>query len=231
MIEAYFPRTIEVLKALNLMTVFDDLSSTVNTNDLDATVSFAESISTDKTILQNQSSDLIREIVSTELDKYTLRDNHEKLAEIAKKEFIFNQEREILLTSKKDKLREIDFIMSPFVNIYMSDYKIIWDITKDEFMLADNIGKPESEHYYLFQRIDIHDQFMSNILEFPLTQYECFILQLFEQTKRYQDVLIAFKDIFDYETTKEEQVIEHNFEHILNYFIFKKFLIKVEHHS
>lgn len=231
MIEAYFPRTIEILKALKLIAVFNELSSIAATRDSDAIVFFAEAMSTHDIILHHDASDLIREIISIEFDKYMLRDSKEVAAEIAQKERIFNKEREVLLTTQKDNLNQLDFVMNPFVQIYMSDYKIIWDVTKDEFMLADNIGQPESEHYYVFQRIDIFDPHQSNILEFPLTQYECYILQLFSAPTGFQDGLLAFKDVFDYETTKEEQVIENNFKNIMNYFIYHKFLISAKHYA
>ncbi|MEM6718719.1 MAG: hypothetical protein AAF611_05375 [Bacteroidota bacterium] len=228
MIEAYFPRTIEILKALKLISIFEELSAVAATRDDDAFVFFAESLSTHEIILHHESSDLIREIISIEFDKYMLRDTSEKVVEIAQKERIWNTEREVLLTTQKDLLKELDFVMNPFVTIYMSDYKIIWDVTKDEFMLKDNIGQPESEHYYVFQQIDLFDPNQSNILEFPLTQYECYILQLFKELLGFQEALSAFKNIFNYETAEEQQVIETNFRDIINYFIYKKFLVRPE---
>lgn len=169
----------------------------------------------------------IKEIYAIEKEKLKLHDSQQEIKNIFKKEVFYTKEREKLLSYTFIELFEVSLHINPLVQIYESD----WEWSEKEpferlFDLKKVLTIKKADHYFLFEKTGTFDAILdSNILESPLSVYEYFLLQLFEETKIVKNVVSDFIQIFEITNVQEEKEFFILVEKILRELIFRRFII------
>ncbi|MEM8507212.1 MAG: hypothetical protein AAF717_05250 [Bacteroidota bacterium] len=169
----------------------------------------------------------IKEIFAIEKEKLRLRDSKEVIERIFKKEMLYNIEREKLLFLSLEELQEKTLGINPLVNIYESDWK--WfdnDPFRGMFDLKEILNTEKSDHYFLLEKTGTSDALLdSNVFESPLTEYQYFLLQLFEEPKKVKDVITEFIKVFEVSSVKEKEELLVLTENQIRELIFKRFIL------
>lgn len=172
----------------------------------------------------------LNEILSIEKEKFLLRDSKPKLNEIQKKEINYYNSRKSILNQNLFDLRKTKFILSPLVQTYESDWG--WIVRPSlpkviEISIKNILNSEAKEHYFLFQRSYIYDYLLdTNILEFPLNEYQYFFLRLFEVPQTIAESANRFYNEFEYESKKEKRQLMDLTQSILRELIFRMFIVE-----
>ncbi len=170
----------------------------------------------------------IKEIYSIEKEKLYLRDSKKVTEEIFEKEVVYNVEREKLLSFSFQKLQKVRLVVNPLVNIYQSNWK--WcdsDPFHGIFDLKKIMITEKDDHYFLLEKTGTFDVWLdSNVSEYYLTEYQYFLLQLFEEGKKVKDVLFEFIQVFEVTNAAEKKELFVITERLIKELIFRRFIIK-----
>lgn len=169
----------------------------------------------------------IKEIYAIEKEKLKLRDSIKIVRNIFEKEALYNIEREILLKLPPGERSQITLKINSLISIYEADWK--WS-EREPFEKIFNLKKilitKKADHYFLLERTGTFDFISdSNVCEFPLTEYQYYILQVFEKSKKVKDVLSDLAQLLD--VTDEIERIEFFIltEKVIKYLVFKRFIV------
>ncbi|WP_430409660.1 hypothetical protein [Kordia sp.] len=170
--------------------------------------------------------EMITQILTIEQEKFALSDpiDEKILCEYSN----YNLEREIILQLPLVALKKIKLQQSTYISCYASDWKFVFFNETDQGQLLNKILEfPKDEYYFVFQCIDVFDDVLqTNVLEFHLTKYEYYILQLFEKTKSVASVMDDFIAVFDVESEEELNSLVREMTRIIKFLIFRKFIVK-----
>jgi hypothetical protein len=184
------------------------------------------------TLAQFQSSDpleMMQQILEIEQEKFSLRNHHS--AEIDTKINLaydtFNCEREHLLQLSLEDLKNIKLQQNQYVSCYASDWKFVFINETDNTELLDKIQEfPKDEYYFVFQQTDVFDYVLqTNVLEFHLTKYEYYVLQLFDEAASVKEVLTNFFEVFEIETEAQMHSLQKEATRIIKFLIYRKFIV------
>ncbi len=169
----------------------------------------------------------IKEIYAIEKEKLKLRDSITTVESIFKKEALYNIEREKLLNLSLKELSQIPLKINSLISIYEADWK--WfEIEPFEkiFDIKKILVTKKSDHYFLFEKTGTFDSiYDTNISEFPLTEYQYYVLQLFEKKRDVKNVINDFIQLFDITNQKEEIEFFVVVEKLMKELIFRRFIV------
>ncbi len=170
----------------------------------------------------------VKEIYAIEKEKLYLQDSKIVTEEIFKKEAFYNVEREKLLSFSFHKLQKVRLVINPLVHIYESNWK--WcdsDPFHGIFDLKKILITEKDDHYFLLEKTGTFDVWLdSNISESYLTEYQYFLLQLFEEEKKVKDVLLEFTQVFEVTNAEEKKELFVITERLIKELIFRRFIVK-----
>jgi len=222
-LKIYFSKSIKIAEYLG-HSIFEDFHKNLknNTSNIDTINSFY--ISSKKRKDYSHNRELIVESLEIEYEKIALKDNHISINKIALHEQKINAQRENLMHLNVNEIKIKKFVVNPSVKTYESYWPIISD--NIDYILNNNVEKSKGDFFFLYQKIGMFDALsQNNILEFQLTKYEYFIIQLFDNYKTADLAFKEFISVFEYNNQKEFKQIEKIFFKILKEMIYKKFII------
>lgn len=169
----------------------------------------------------------IKEIYAIEKEKLKLRDSEEAIERIFKKEAVYTMQREKLLSLNFNELTAVEFMVNPLVDTYPSDWKWLEREPFEKlFDLKTILNTKKEDHYFLFEKTGTFDALVdSNISEFYLTEYQYFLLQLFEEAKTVKSALSDFSQAFEITNVQEEKEFFFLAEKLLKELIFRRFIV------
>lgn len=176
---------------------------------------------------ESEHLEMITQILDIEQEKFELSDTQidKKIQSDYSK---YNLEREHILQLEVTQLKKITLQQSPYIECYASNWKFVFLNEIDQKQSLQRILEfPKDEYYFVFQRIDVFDDVLqTNILEFQLTKYEYYVLQLFQETATIEKVMDDFIAVFEVETDEEFISLTREVTRIIKFLIFRKFIIK-----
>ncbi len=171
----------------------------------------------------------LNEILAIEKEKFLLRDNEIELKEIQKKEISYYESRKVLLNQNFTDLINMEFVLSPLVNTYESDWEWIVRPALHELFeinIKDILNTDAKDYYFLFQRSCIYDDLLdTNLLEFPLNGYQYFFLRFFELPQTLTESIDRFHSEFEYKSQKEKQQLIGFTQAIIRDLIFRMLIV------
>jgi hypothetical protein len=170
--------------------------------------------------------EMITQILDIEQEKFALSDTIDE--KIQSDYSNYNLEREHILQLDATQLKKITLQQSSYIECYASNWKFVFLNEVDQKQSLKKILEfPKDEYYFVFQRIDVFDAILqSNILEFDLTKYEYYVLQLFEETKSIESAIHEFIAVFDVKSKEEFNSLTREATRIIKFLIFRKFIVK-----
>lgn len=226
-LHTFFHKTIAIAKILR-KDVLQDFSTEANQQQTDIHEAFSKH--TQDLFQQSEHLALIRQILEVEQEKFSLRDT--KLPEISKEILsnyaTYNQNIDRLLSLSTNNLKEVILQQNPYIESYSTDWKFVFLNETDQENLFDKILKiPKDEYYFLFQRTDVFDHILqTNVMEFHLTKYEYYVLQLFQERNHVQNVMDEFIAVFEVETEAQLQTLMKEITRIVKFLIYRKFIVQ-----
>lgn len=180
--------------------------------------------------LPTNTLELLKEIYAIEKEKMSLSNYQAETIEIFKKEVRVYRLRENLLSKSRDEFLELKFVINPFIKLYESNWN--WsqkelDETPD---LYDTILKSEKDDYhFILQQTGTYDELLeSNILESPLSEYQAYMLSLFENPIAIISALEIFENEFDVNSEEEKNELRKITEALVQKLIFRTFIIQFD---
>jgi hypothetical protein len=177
----------------------------------------------------SEHSEMITQILDIELEKFAL--SSKQIDEKIHSDYArYNLERETILQLDETALNGVTLQQNPYVECYAANCKfVILNETDQAQLFAKILDFPKDEYYFIFQRTDVFDPVLqTNVLEFQLTKYEYYVLQLFQDTATVEKVMDAFIDVFEVETEEEFNSLKQEATRIIKFLIFRKFLVNNE---
>ncbi len=173
----------------------------------------------------------LKEIYAIEKEKLALRDSKKVTDTIFRKELSYNIEREKLLSLNFPELQDTMLVLNALATTYESDWK--WcerDPFQAVFDFKKILGTEKDDHYFLLEKTGTFDGLLdTNVSEFPLTEYQYFLLQLFEKPTKVKDVLMEFFKVFEVANSEEAKELSVLTEHLIRDFIFRRFIVLAVH--
>ncbi len=183
----------------------------------------------DQSHLNNDLLDRLNEICAIENEKLMLSNSKEEIDTILESEIGYCKSRHIILGNPISKILNSKFILSPFVKTFESYWDWFSSTPNDTSLsFKDILNRSAGDYYFLFQQTGTYDSLMGgNILESPLTEYQYFLLSIFESPSTIKSVMERFEQEFDYSTSQEKLQLRINTEALICDFIFKMFIVEV----
>ncbi|MGH1383852.1 hypothetical protein [Kordia sp.] len=185
------------------------------------------------TLQQFQSSEqleMMQQILEVEQEKFSLRNTHSAQIEtkLLSEYATFNHDRENLLHLSLEGLKNVTLQQSSYVTCYATDWKFVFINETDNTELLDKIQEfPKDEYYFVFQQTDVFDDVLqTNVLEFHLTKYEYYVLQLFQETTSVKEVLNDFFEVFEIESEAQMHSLLKEATRIIKFLIYRKFIVR-----
>ncbi|WP_299529596.1 hypothetical protein [Ulvibacterium sp.] len=225
----HFWRTISFGETINLdiLEILKKVSGT-NFDNFETDLKNLFSIVNSETKLNQNYLEMLCEIQAIEMKKFRLRDVERTIEKVFREDIRLSAEREKLLLMDHKSLNNIRFILNPMVEIYESFWE--WTVKESRqksFNLENVLKEGKGDYYFLFERTGVYDQWLdTNVFEYPLTQYQYFLLQLFGEEREIQSVTNEFIETFDTFTLEEEQELLILTRRLIKEHIFKKHIIR-----
>lgn len=218
----HFRRTFEVMQLLQLEAAFFEGIANSKNNFSVTLDQFIASTEIKKTLKQR-----LQEIHAIENEKLTLVNSGKAIKVILQKEISYCQDRDSFLLKEFAQLLKLNFIISPYVHLYESHWKWIVRETNIEFLSLPDILKEEpGDYFFVLQQTGSYDEpSHSNILEFPLTEYQYFLLSQFEEPKTVAEVMDIFSMEFDCQSASERAQLTVLTEQLIRELIFRLFIV------
>lgn len=185
------------------------------------------------TLQQFQSSEqleMMQQILEVEQEKFSLRNNDSTQidSKIGSEYANFNRDREHLLLLSLEDLKNVSLQQNQYVACYASDWKFVFINETDNTELLDKIQEfPKGEYYFVFQQTDVFDTILqTNVLEFHLTKYEYYMLQLFEEASSVKTIMNDFFEVFEIETEAQMNSLLKEATRIIKFLIYRKFIVR-----
>lgn len=182
----------------------------------------------DQSQLNTDVLDRLNEICAIENEKLLLSNSKEEIATIFESEVGYCKSRDILLRRPLDKNLKLKFTLSPYIKTYESFWK--WNISVfngSSLNFKDILNQSGEDYFFLFQQTGTYDSLTrSNVLELPLTEYQYFLLSMFERPSTIDTVIERFEQEFDCTTPQEKLQLKVNTEALIRNFIFKMFIVE-----
>ena len=222
----HFSRTLEILQLTKInMEKPEAWYKIIDQSDADSLSEKLEEIIRNS---KNLYADRLKEIYAIEQEKFNLRDTKDNIRAIFKKEESYNLGREKLLGLSFSELQKIELVTSPLVRIYEADWK--WFLRypfQNGFDLKKVLATKKEDHYFLLEKTGTFDDLLdSNISDFPLIEYQYFLLQLFEKSKKVEEALEDFYKIFEIADEKAMKNLIMLTEKIMKELIFRRFIVQ-----
>ncbi|WP_418502316.1 hypothetical protein [Flagellimonas sp.] len=171
--------------------------------------------------------DRIWEIYSIERDKLNLRGSESEIKSILNQEAVSNVIREKLLTMSFTQLFKETLVKNPLIYLYQSKWK--W-FERDPFQrpydLKSVLTSEVDNHFFVLEKTGTFDTlFDSNIFEFPITEYQFFLIQLFENPEIVENAFKKFTDIFDVINEGEKKELLSITKRLIEELIFRRFIV------
>ena len=169
----------------------------------------------------------IQEIFFLEKEKFHLRDSINNVDEILRLELSYNIEREKLLKSKFNALLQEVFVKNKMVHLYVSNWKwFVRDPFQNPYDLKQILNAKKTENFFLLERSGTFDvKSDSNIFEFPLSEYQYFLIQQFEKPRNLKEVHQQFINLFEISNKEEEKELQNITESLIEDLIFRRFIV------
>lgn len=182
----------------------------------------------DQSQLSTDVLDRLNEICAIENEKLVRANTKEEMATIFELEVGYCKSRDRLLKRSFDKNLKSKFVLSPYVKTYESYWR--WTtLASDGLSLNFKaiLEQSAGDYFFLFQQTGTDDALTrSNILELPLTEYQYFLLPMFERPSTIDVVIGGFMQEFDCTSAEEELQLKVNTEALIRNFIFKMFIVE-----
>lgn len=171
--------------------------------------------------------EMLEEITAIEMEKLKLKGDKNELQELWTKELFYNKERGNLFQRSFDKWHKLLFQINPCISFYESDWQ--W-VVSEKFMKSYNLESfmnlPRADCYFLFEKTGTFDAHLqSNILEYSISEYQYFLLQLFESPNLLGTNLSRFYEAFEFDTVEEKKILIETTQNLIEEMIFKRWLI------
>lgn len=216
----HFRRTLAALSALKVD--FRFLSEDINGFDNELN-EFLQGTS----ITQSQNLDLLNEIKTIEKDKRRLRSSKNEISGIFEKELIIYKQREIFMNNFLEDFFDEKFIINPALNVRVSQRN--WSDIELEISpeLYNGLIKAKTyKNYFGLLKTGIYDEiFDTNIIEFPLTVYQYFLLLTFRSPITLKAAIKSFEDKFKVISEKEVEQLNNISKNLIRELLFKTLII------
>lgn len=183
----------------------------------------------EESYLNKKSKKALSEIYKIELEKNNLKNScYAKIQKIAESELFVYQEREIILCSNFENFFEENFIVNPMLRIYSSQWNWVLDRIYKPTSLMENTKYPKAgKFFFAFLATGSVDPFFrSNILEFPLNEYQYFLLQYFIKPRTIVSAIQFFQAQFEPDSEIEREQLKDLTLNIFRELIYKTFIVQ-----
>ncbi len=180
-----------------------------------------------RAIPKSKNHALLHQIYSIEKEKKELRNTQTERFGIFQKEKFIYELREKYLDCAPESYLDSAFCKNPFVFTYESDWN--WsmkDLDEEPRVLEKLLSADKSDIYFVFQQTGSYDELsQSNILELPITEYEYFLIYLFEDPKTISAAMKSFQFEFDVNTEEELAQLRQVTLSLIQELIYKTFIV------
>jgi hypothetical protein len=226
--KVHFKRTLKIIDLLKLdFHAFP--AGAIYSKQIIVDLKFLEFIDS-QTQLPIKTLELLKEIYAIEKEKMSLGNGQAEIIEIFKQEVEIYRFRENLLNNPIDKFLDLTFVINPYVKTYESNWN--WSQVKLDEMpdLYDSILNSEKDDYhFILQQTGTYDELIeSNILESPLSEYQAYMLCLFEKPAAIISALEIFENEFDTNSEEEKNQLREITDTLIQELIFRNFIIKLD---
>lgn len=195
--------------------------------DIDDLNQLSRKFNEDISVSDNLYLDALKEIFAIEKEKLVLRDSKKTVKLIFCKEKFLNEHREKLLFLPFEKLKDISLVVNPMIETYESDWK--WherEAFQNLFDIKHNLTINRGDYFFLLEKTGTFDVLLdTNVFEFPLTEYQYFLLRLFNKPKKVKIVLKDFYKFFDIKNFTENIEFCTLTEKIIKELVFRRFIV------
>jgi hypothetical protein len=223
--EIHYKKTLTLLETLQI----NDVKALKNISlaDVDDMLEIVMKQSDIKEKLTEENLQQFQEICAIEQEKYAIRDAKNTVKEIYNEDLLNCQKRNQLLAQPFGNLLHKKFVVSPFVTTYEADWKwIVREAYAESLEIQKIINSNAQDHYFVFQRSGMFDDAAdTNVLEFPLSEDQYFMLRLFESPNTILENSNRFISQFEIASEEELQQLLSFTESLLRELIFRTFLV------
>jgi len=224
--QIHFLRTLETLRFFKKEFELDEAYE----QHMEAFATRLEQYINDEVNFDEKILELCNEIYAIEKEKVALRGDRESVHSIFKWETKIYRQRELLLGMEIAHFLMVKFQINPYVEAFES-YRN-WsnkDFLKDPVLLAEILNEDEGNYFFVLQKTGSYDEKMnSNILEFPISEYQYFFLSFFKNPIALQSAVHRFEREFECNTPEEKDHLRNITEILVRELIFKGFIIRGE---
>lgn len=170
----------------------------------------------------------LNEILEIENQKMVFRNSYDEICDIFNKEIANCKTRDKILANPIEPILDSRFVISPQVETYESNWKWIVSERYNQSLNFDEILKcKKGDYYFLLQQTGTYDALLeSNIFEFPLTDFQYFLLVQFEKPCKISTAMEVFQQEFDIDSDTEKIQLQNVTEKLIKELIFRMFIVE-----
>ena len=229
-IRVHYKRTLGLMNFLNI----DETNAIVELSLKDALAAEDEMMNlvSKRESLKQSGWEALLEIYAIEKEKKTLRNSMNDLRNIFEWEYTVYRSRERFLLQEVTNFGDTIFEISPYVTSYESFWN--WNIGLEEdtsvyYQEILRIGK--GDYFFALQQTGSYDYPSdSNILELPLTEYQYFLLSIFEQPVLLFSAITAFEKEFSVTNAEEQEQLRQNTLLLIKELVYKALIVPCNRH-
>ncbi len=223
-ITLHFRRTIDILKHLDLYSSFIQ-----NKRIVQSTILFQNEMNKllNATYDENKKLSPLLEIYSIEKEKFQSITQKQTLKEVLNWEIKICMEREHILNGQLNDYFNDKFKINPHLQLYQSYWNwndIFFSKTRKDY--SETI-KSKGDFFFIFQKTGSFDEILkSNIIETYISEYEYFILSLFETPTTLKSAIRRFQREFENISEEDKDSLNQIIIILLKKLVFQTFIYR-----